>query len=151
MCADKLNDHEKLCLLLVEDDPDHAELAIHCFNQLDNNLIIHHTQDGEETLAYLMNTGKYEEDEIYCKPHLILLDLRLPRIDGLEVLEEIKKNDDTKNIPVVILTTSESDKDALKAYELNANSYLVKPGGYHELKKMLSEVNSYWLGLNRRL
>lgn len=138
-------------ILLVEDDSDHAELAKHCLHDYDERLVVHHVIDGVEALDYLRNRNNYADPEKSPRPHLILLDLRMHRVDGFEVLKEVKGTDDLMRIPVVILTTSESEIDANKAYDLHANSFLVKPGGYHELKKMLIEVSNYWLAINKRL
>ncbi|MEZ5359759.1 MAG: response regulator [Candidatus Zixiibacteriota bacterium] len=151
MSNDQRNNLKELHILLVEDDPDHAELAMHCLRGFDERMALFHVIDGVDALDFLHNRGKYTNAEEYPRPHFILLDLRIPLIDGLEVLAEIKNTETLKRIPVVILTTSEAENDARQAYDLYANSYIVKPGGYHELKRILTEVCTYWLKLNRRL
>jgi CheY-like chemotaxis protein len=111
------------------------------------NRIIHFS-DGQTALDYLLQRGDNFSPESSPRPHVILLDLRLPRVDGLEVLSEIKKHEETKRIPVIVLTTSEAEKDVARAYENYVNSYLVKPVGFEEFSKMMNDLGFYWLGWN---
>jgi CheY-like chemotaxis protein len=141
------DDRARLRVLLVEDDPDHAELVKRGLDECHANLELVHLEDGEAALAYLQGRDAADSPE---RPHLILLDLRLPRIDGLEVLREIKSSPDLSDIPCVVLTTSRAEGDMVKAYRLHANSYLVKPGSYEGFVALMAEVERYWLRQNSR-
>jgi len=136
-----------LRVLLVEDDPDHAELVKRGLEECRSGVALVHVEDGEAALAYLQRRDAPGSPE---RPHLILLDLRLPRIDGLEVLREIKSSPDLSDIPCVVLTTSRAEGDMVKAYRLHANSYLVKPGSYEHFVELMAEVERYWLRQNTR-
>lgn len=143
-------ENEQIVILLVEDNPDHTELVMRSFeeHQLANS--IYHVSDGEEALNYLFRRNEYSDPLKSPTPHVILLDLRLPRVDGLEVLKEIKKDEKLRRIPVVILTTSEAEIDVARAYDGYANSYLVKPVVFEKFSIMMKELGVYWLGLNRK-
>ena len=141
---------EPLVVLLVEDNVDHAELIRRSFEFHRVLNKIHHVMDGEEALDYLFRKGKYTEPESSPIPHLILLDLRLPKIDGLEVLKEIKADKTLQKIPVVTLTTSEADKDLITAYENHTNSYLVKPVDFDKFKQLMDDLGFYWLVWNHK-
>jgi len=136
-------------ILLVEDNMDDAEMTIHALrkNNLANKLI--HMKDGEEALDFLFGAGNFIGRDVNLKPSLILLDLKMPKIDGLEVLERVKSNEATKKIPVVILTSSKEDPDVSKCYELGANSYIVKPVEFESFMKAVSELGMYWMILNQ--
>ena len=141
---------EAVIILLVEDDPNHAELILRGLQ--DNGVAneIHHVMDGEAALDYLFRRGEYADPEKSPRPHLILLDLRLPKIDGQEVLEEIKADDELRSIPVVILTTSEAERDIVRAYQNHVNSYLVKPVDFAQFAQMMRDLGFYWLYWNRQ-
>ncbi len=134
-----------LRVLLVEDDPDHAELVRRGLEEYGSQLQLTHVADGESALEYLKDRAPLNTPG---RPHLILLDLRLPRMDGLEVLREIKASPDLADIPCVVLTTSRAEGDMLKAYRLHANSYLVKPGDYGQFVELIAGVERYWLREN---
>ena len=136
-------------ILLVEDNLDDAEMTVHALrkNNLANKLI--HMKDGEEALDFLFGTGNFIGRDVNLKPSLILLDLKMPKVDGLEVLERVKSNEATKKIPVVILTSSKEDPDVSKCYELGANSYIVKPVEFGSFIKAVSELGMYWMILNQ--
>jgi CheY-like chemotaxis protein len=136
-----------LRVLLVEDDPDHAELVRRGLEDYGSRLELTHVEDGEAALDFLRRRGPRDAPG---RPHLILLDLRLPRIDGLEVLREIKGSPDLSDIPCVVLTTSRAEGDMVKAYRLHANSYLVKPGDYGQFVELIAGVERYWLEQNRQ-
>jgi CheY-like chemotaxis protein len=136
-------------ILLVEDNTDHAELVKRSFKECEIPNEIIHTKDGEEALNYLNEKLINKTSESFPLPNLILLDLRLPKIDGVNVLTSIKSNKNLKQIPVVVLTTSESPYDIEKSYSNNANSYLVKPSDYPNYKKMINTLAYYWLELNK--
>jgi two-component system response regulator len=135
-------------ILLVEDNADDAEMAIHALRKknLANKLI--HLQDGEEALDFLFGTGKFAGRDVTLRPRLILLDLKMPKVDGMQVLAKVKSNDATKKIPVVILTSSKEDPDLSKCYELGANSYIVKPVEFDSFNNAVTELGMYWMLLN---
>jgi len=135
-------------ILLIEDNLNDAELAIHSLkkHKLENKMI--HLKDGAEALDFLFCTGQYEGRDITNKPKVILLDLKMPKVGGIEVLKKIKDNNSTKNIPVVILTSSKEDPDVRTCYELGANSYIVKPVEFNNFQKAVSDLGLYWLLLN---
>ena len=135
-------------ILLVEDNMDDAELTIHTLRKknLANQLI--HLSDGEQALDFLFGTGEFNGRDIKIKPRLILLDLKMPKIDGMQVLEKVKLNAVTKEIPVVVLTSSKEDPDLKKCYELGANSYIVKPVDFQSFTDAVSELGMYWMLLN---
>jgi CheY-like chemotaxis protein len=142
---------EPIFVMLIEDNVDHAELVIRTMqeHQIANN--VRHFLDGQAALDYLFQRGEYSDQDANPRPHVILLDLRLPRVDGLDVLKTIKEDEDLKTIPVVVLTTSEAEKDVARAYYNHANSYLVKPVGFEEFRKLMDDLGFYWLGWNTNL
>lgn len=142
-------DNLQVEILLVEDNMDDAEMTIRALRKksLANRLI--HLKDGEEALDFLYGTGKYAGRDINMKPRLILLDLKMPKVDGMEVLEKVKSNSLTKTIPVVVLTSSQEDPDLKKCYELGANSYIVKPVEFESFVNAVSELGLYWMLLNQ--
>ena len=137
-------------ILLIEDNDDHAELVRRSFedHSLSNNLF--RVADGEQALNYLFRKEKYLDEDIYPYPSLILLDLRLPKIDGIEVLNLIKKTEELRKIPVVILTSSEAEIDIAKAYLHYANSYIVKPLDFNKFSELMEDLGLYWLGWNQK-
>ena len=137
-------------ILLVEDNPDHAELTLRCLEDHPIESRVLHVVDGEAALDFLLRRDSYSDPDTSPRPQMILLDLRLPKVDGLEVLESVKASNDLRRIPVVVLTTSQAEQDVTRAYELHANSYLVKPIDFGELSSLLDDLVSYWLSWNRR-
>lgn len=131
-------------ILLVEDNPGDVRLTIEALKEskLVNNLSV--VEDGIEALAYLRKQGKYQ-DAIH--PDLILLDLNLPKMDGREVLAEIKADEELKRIPVVILTTSSADEDIIKTYQLHANCYITKPVDINQFIKVVKNVGAFWFSI----
>ncbi len=139
---------EPRLVMLIEDNIDHADLVV---RTLEDHLLtnkVRHFQDGQSALDYLFRRGEFSEATETQRPHVILLDLRLPRLDGIEVLKTIKQDAELKSIPVVVLTTSETEKDVERAYHNHANSYLVKPMGFDDFKKLMDDLGFYWLGWN---
>ncbi len=136
-------------ILLVEDNFDHAELVKRTLEnfQVENDLF--HVDNGEAALDFLYRRGIYKNHIVAPKPNLILLDLRLPKIDGLEVLREIKKEEKFLDIPVVILTSSDAEQDLIKAYCYHANSYLTKPVDFLKFSNMMKDFGNYWLSWNK--
>jgi len=141
-------DGEPILVMLVEDNIDHAELVIRTLEEHRIANTVRHFLDGQSALDYLFRRGEFSTDSGSQRPHVILLDLRLPRVDGIDVLKAIKEDKDLKGIPVVVLTTSEAEKDVAKAYYNHANSYLVKPVGFEDFKKLMDDLGFYWLGWN---
>ena len=139
---------EVLKILLVEDNPDHAELILRCFFEHKVPNEIYHVDDGEKALEFLFQKGAFSGEETSMVPNLILLDLRLPKTDGLEVLKRVKTSEKYSTVPVVILTSSEEEKDVARAYQYFANSYLVKPTNYDDFKQLMNDIGFYWLGWN---
>lgn len=135
-------------ILLVEDNLDDEMLALRAFKKLNigNEIIV--ARDGVEALDYLFGTGEYADREAPELPAVILLDLKLPKIDGLEVLRRIRSNELTRVMPVVILTSSKEEKDKVQGYGLGANSYVRKPIDYNEFVQAVSQLGVYWLLLN---
>ena len=135
-------------ILLVEYNHAHAEMVKRNF--ADNSLrnVLDHVDDGEKAMDYLHKRGAYADLGEDSTPHLVLLDLRLPKVDGLDVLETIKTTESLKRIPVVILTTSRAESDVTSAYQRRANSYLVKPMDFDKYTTMMDEMSRYWLGWN---
>lgn len=141
---------EPTLVMLVEDNIDHAELVIRTFEEHKILNKISHFSDGQTALDYLLRREQYTDPASSPRPHVILLDLRLPRVDGLEVLQIIKEDEDLKMIPVVILTTSEAERDVARAYQNYVNSYLVKPVGFDEFRHLMNDLGFYWLSWNKK-
>jgi CheY-like chemotaxis protein len=139
---------EPVVILLVEDDEAHAEIVRRNFEgfRMANRLI--HVTDGQAALDYLFRREAFTDPETSPRPGLILLDLRLPKVDGLEVLETVKADPDLSSIPIVILTTSSSETDMVKAYDCHANSYLVKPVDFPQFVELMKALGYYWLAWN---
>ena len=131
-------------VLLVEDNPAHAELVIRGLENHPIKNAIHHVRDGEAALNYLNNPPTDS------RPDVVLLDLRIPKIDGLTVLETIKAKPDLNDIPVVILTSSSAERDLVSAYDQHVNSYLVKPMEFDEFSSLMHDLGYYWLYWNNR-
>ena len=136
-------------VLLVEDNDDHAELVYRALEEHKIKTRLYRTKDGEAALDFLFRRGKYADIESSPVPRVVLLDLRLPKVDGLEVLWQINTTPELQNIPVVVLTTSESLKDVNTAYLQRANSYVVKPVEFGSFSKLIRDLGSYWLSWNR--
>ncbi len=136
-------------ILLVEDNPNDAEMTIRALkkNNLANKIV--HLNDGEEALNFVFGKGKFAGRNTSNKPKVILLDLKMPKVDGIEVLRKIKSEESTKVIPVVVLTSSKEDPDIAACYDLGANSYIVKPVGFESFISAISELGMYWLLLNQ--
>lgn len=135
-------------ILLVEDNPDDEALAIRALKRhhISNEIIV--ARDGVEALDYMFGTGIYAERDISMKPTVILLDLKLPRIDGLEVLRRLREDERTKLLPVVILTTSNEEQDMLNGYSLGCNSYIRKPVDFVQFSEAIRQLGMYWLLMN---
>jgi two-component system response regulator len=136
-------------ILLVEDNPSDAKLTIRALkkNHLCNNIV--HLQDGAEALDFIFGRGSYATRNVANKPKIILLDLKMPKINGLEVLREIKKDPHTASIPVIVMTSSKEDTDITTCYKLGVNSYVVKPVGFDNFSKAVTELGMYWMLINQ--
>jgi len=136
-------------VLLVEDNETDAELTIMALRRknLANNLVW--VKDGEEALEFIFATGRYSEREIHDFPKLVLLDLRMPKVDGLEVIRKIKEDGSTNKIPIVVLTSSKEDKDIVESYNFGVNSYVSKPVEFDEFREAVSTLGLYWMLQNK--
>jgi CheY-like chemotaxis protein len=132
-----------LKILLVEDNPDHAELVRRSLEQFPAASWLHHVEDGEAAVAYLLGTGACADRARFPAPDLVLLDLRLPRMEGLEVLRQVKRHPTLHVTPIVVLTTSDAERDVAAAYEYHANSYVTKPMDFQRLAQVIKELGLY--------
>jgi CheY-like chemotaxis protein len=135
-------------ILLVEDNPDDEALAIRALqrSRITNEIVVAH--DGVEALDYLFGRGTYAGRDISLQPAVILLDLKLPRVDGIEVLRQLRSHENTRLLPVVVLTTSEEEQDLLNSYSLGCNSYIRKPVDFIQFSQAVQQLGMYWLLLN---
>lgn len=135
-------------ILLVEDNPDDEALAIRALkrNHISNEVVV--ARDGVEALDYLFGTGMYEGRDVNIKPTVVLLDLKLPRIDGLEVLQRLRQDDRTKIVPVVVMTTSSEEQDRIDSYQFGCNSFIRKPVNFMQFSEAIRQLGIYWLLLN---
>jgi two-component system, response regulator len=136
-------------ILLVEDNPSDMELALLAFERKQVTNIVHVVFDGEEALDFLLRRKKYKNRALQHKLKVIFLDLKLPKLDGLEVLKEIKKNPLTKPLPVVVLTSSSEERDIYESYQLGANSYVTKPVDFDQFLNTVGNIGFYWLTINQ--
>lgn len=135
-------------ILLVEDNPDDVELTLRGLKKHNLTNTVHVVMDGAEALDYIFCSGQYADRNINNTPKLILLDLKLPKVDGLEVLRKVKSDERTKVIPVVVLTSSKEEKDIIESYRLGVNSYLTKPVDFDKFIQSVQDLGLYWLLLN---
>ena len=141
----------KKFILLVEDNQDDEELTLMAFEQSGINNEVEVVRDGAEALDYLFGTGSHAERDISNKPSVILLDLKLPKISGLEVLRRLRKDEQTQYLPIVVLSTSKEDRDIINSYKLGCNSYVRKPVDFNEFLTATQQLGLYWLSLNETL
>lgn len=136
-------------ILMVEDNPSDEELTLHALRKyrLANNIQV--VRDGQEALEYIFCTGRYASRNIEDRPHVILLDIKLPLVDGLEVLRRVKEDRQTRTIPVVMLTSSREERDLVESYRLGVNSYIVKPVDFEQFTESARTLGMYWLLMNR--
>jgi CheY-like chemotaxis protein len=136
-------------IMLIEDNLDHAELAMRSLKEHRVANVVRHFTDGESALDYLFHRNQFAGTAA-PRPMLILLDLRIPKVDGLEVLAQVKTSEETSTIPVVVLTTSEAERDLASAYQHHANSYVVKPVDFAKFGELMNDLGFYWLAWNRQ-
>ncbi len=138
---------EFVSILLVEDNPDDVELTLHALKK--NNIInpVELVRDGQEAIDYLFYTGKYSNSS-HAFPGIILLDLKLPKVDGIEILKKIKEDKRRKLIPVVVLTSSKEEKDVIESYNFGVNSYIRKPVDFDQFVETVKHIGYYWLLIN---
>ena len=135
-------------ILLVEDNPDDVELTLHAFRKHNLANRVHIVRDGAEAVDFLFRTGAYKDRHIEDSPHVVLLDLKLPKVDGLEVLRRMKEEPRTRMIPVVVLTSSREERDIMESYQLGVNSYIVKPVNFEQFTEAVRQLGLYWLLMN---
>lgn len=135
-------------ILLVEDNPNDAELTLRGLrkNKIANDIL--HIPDGAEALEYFFATGKYEGRNMNLPPKIVILDLKLPKINGLEILKKVKSDERTKSIPIVVLTSSKEESDVVESYKYGANSYIVKPLDFNKFLDAIKYLGMYWLLIN---
>ena len=136
-------------ILMVEDNPNDEELTLHELRKYHLVNTIQVVRDGQEALEYIFCTGRYADRDVTDHPHVILLDIKLPLIDGIEVLRRIKADERTKTIPVVMLTSSHEERDLVETYRLGVNSYIVKPVDFEQFTESARNLGMYWMLLNR--
>jgi len=141
-------DRHDVEILLVEDNPHDAELALRALKKHTLANKVYHVKDGAEAIEYIFATGAYADRPPYSGPKVVLLDLKLPKIDGMEVLRRMKTHERTRIIPVVILTSSSEERDIFESYKIGVNSYIVKPVDFDKFVVCVKELGLYWLLLN---
>jgi CheY-like chemotaxis protein len=142
-------EHNVVEILLVEDNPQDAELALRALRKNSMANSIHHVKDGAEALAFIFATGAYSDRKVENPPKVVLLDLKLPKVDGLEVLKQVKSDERTKMIPIVALTSSKEHRDMVESYKLGINSYIVKPVAFDKFLEAVRHLGMYWLLINQ--
>lgn len=145
-----MNDNRTVEILLVEDSDQDAELAMRALKKknITNNIV--RLKNGEEALNFIFAKGEFSNRSIQNQPKVVLLDLKMPKVDGLEVLKEVRENDETKDLPIVILTSSKEEEDLIKSYKLGVNSFIVKPVEFESFTNAVAEIGMYWVLLNQR-
>jgi two-component system response regulator len=139
---------ERADILLVEDNANDIKLTLHAFRTANLANTVHIARDGVEALDFLFCTGPHADRRIQDMPKIILLDLKLPRLDGHEVLNRIKEDPRTRGIPVVVLTSSSEERDVMRSYQTGANSYIVKPVDFEQFTEAVRDIGKYWLEIN---
>jgi CheY-like chemotaxis protein len=136
-------------VLLAEDDDNDALLMKRAFQRANNSGVLRIVRDGEEVIDYLQGKGQFSDRSKFPLPSVLIVDLKMPKKNGFEVLQWIKEHREFRRIPAVVLSSSKQERDIVKAYELHANSYLVKPSAFNELQQVADTIQAYWIQLNR--
>ena len=144
-----MTEAEPVELLLVEDNPADAEMTLRALRR--NNLAnkVHWVKDGEEALEFMFRTGPYAGRDPVAVPKLVMLDIKMPKVDGIEVLRRIKANEETRTVPVVVMTSSNEERDVVESYRLGVNSYIVKPVQFESFLETVAKIGLYWVITNR--
>lgn len=145
-----MKDISEVEILLVEDNPNDAELGLRALKKHNLTNSIHLVKDGAEALDFIFGTGAYVGRKIGNKPKVIFLDLKLPKVDGLEVLRKVKSDERTRTIPIVVLTSSHEERDLVESYKLGVNSYIVKPVDFDKFIQAVAQLGMYWMLLNKQ-
>jgi CheY-like chemotaxis protein len=144
-----MSDYNEIEILVVEDDDDDLEMTLYALRKAKLANRIHVVRDGEEALDFIFCEGEYATRKIESVPKVILLDLKLPKVDGFEVLKRVKADSRTRSIPVVVLTSSKEQRDVVESYHLGVNSYMVKPVNFEGFAEAVEQLGMYWLLLNQ--
>ncbi|MGE3808411.1 MAG: response regulator [Gemmataceae bacterium] len=144
-----MSSHSDVDILLVEDNPDDVELTLRTFQENSVSTRVHVVRDGVEALDFLFATGSYHDRAGAKPPRVVLLDLKLPRVDGLEVLRRVRSDPRTQTLPMVVLTSSQEERDLVESYQLGVNSFLVKPVDSEQFTDLVKQLGCYWLLLNK--
>jgi two-component system, response regulator len=143
-----MTDLHQVEILLVEDNPEDAEMTMRALRKRNLANHLHWVKDGEEALEYLFCTGRYAGRDLRHPPRLVLLDIKMPKVDGIEVLRRVKASE-LKQVPVVVMTSSNEERDVLESYRLGVNSYIVKPVQFEDFMETVSKIGLYWVLTNR--
>jgi two-component system response regulator len=144
-----MSEHADVEILLAEDNPRDAEMTMRALRKINFGNRLHWVHDGEEAMEYLLGEGKYAGRDVSNVPKLVLLDIKMPKVDGIEVLRRIKAVDGLRTIPVVVLTSSAEERDIVDAYDLGVNSYIVKPVQFPAFIETVANAGLYWILSNR--
>ena len=144
-----MNSNEQIEVLLVEDNPNDVELIMRAFQKYNLTNKVYVVKDGAEALDFVFCTGAYKDREIRQPPKVVILDLKLPKVSGKEVLKRIKSDERTKSIPVVVMTSSQEESDVFESYHLGANSYIVKPVDFEKFADTIKGLGMYWVFINK--
>lgn len=144
-----MNEYDEVEILLAEDNSRDAEMTMRALRKINLSNKLHWVKDGEEALEFLQCTGKYEGRDPGNSPKLILLDIKMPKVDGIEVLRRIKTSETLRKIPVVVMTSSNEERDVMDTYELGVNSYIVKPVQFPAFVETVANIGLYWILTNR--
>jgi len=140
---------EPIEILLVEDNPNDLELTLHALEKHNLANKIHIVRDGEEALDFLFCRGAFSSRTFEAPPKVVLLDLKLPKVDGLEILRTVKADTRTKAVPIVVMTSSKQQRDLVESYQLGVNSYIQKPINFQEFQEVIRQLGYYWLAINQ--
>jgi len=144
-----MTEYDEVEILLAEDNPRDAEMTMRALRKINFANKLHWVQDGEEAMDFLLRTGKYEGRDTTNNPKLILLDIKMPKVDGIEVLRRVKAQEALRAIPVVVMTSSGEERDVVDAYDLGVNSYIVKPVQFPAFMETVANIGLYWILTNR--